>query len=433
MISWIDIALIPFSVFLLLIVLAVTQKAGDIFGLRPELQRKIVHVLTGSYALVIPFAFQNRSVFLAFTGLSLIVLLLLRLPVFSKEGVSSAIHSVERKSYGEVYLTIAVGLIFWFSDGQMVLYVLPLLVLTLSDTAAALAGTRYGSKHFEVNSGAKSWEGVTVFFLVTWIIALILLLLMTDIAPPNIVTLSFIIAAFSALVEADSWNGLDNLFVPMCIYLLLSSHMNTPPMQLLLLAAIFILALRIMVLLGYRIGMKRYISRAYVTFILMVCLTTARHNALLPALMLAAHIIASLCQSDRNADQDLSLLAFSTGISLFWLFIGDYAGYNALNSYNLTFAAMAMLFITLATCHYQLWIRLVVSFLGVGLLGILVLFTAKQNAFATGDHNYLFVWVFVSLILSAAAGLVIPQLFRVQKSFRVFLASFPLPLLLYIS
>ena len=82
-----------------------------------------------------------------------------------------------------------------------------------------------------------------MFFLVTWILAMVLLLLMTDIDRGKVVLLSVMIAAFGALVEADSWRGFDNLFVPIGIHLLLANNLATEPLQLGLLAAAFIATL----------------------------------------------------------------------------------------------------------------------------------------------------------------------------------------------
>ena len=76
-----------------------------------------------------------------------------------------------------------------------------------------------------------------MFFLVTWIVAMVLLLLMTDIGRVNVVLLSLAVAAFGALVEADSWRGFDNLFVPVGIHLFLARHLETEPLALLLLTA----------------------------------------------------------------------------------------------------------------------------------------------------------------------------------------------------
>src|SRR6185369_12578223 len=124
------------------------------------------------------------------------------------------LHDVQRTSYGEILLAIAVAFVFYFSIGRPVTYVLPIAVLTLSDTAAALVGVNYGRKRFTVEAGTKTLEGVAIFFLVTFILSSVILLLMTDIGRLNVVLLSAVVAAMSALIEADSWRGFDNLFVP---------------------------------------------------------------------------------------------------------------------------------------------------------------------------------------------------------------------------
>ncbi len=197
---------------------------------------------TGIYALTLPFTFSEPWPVLVLAALAALVLLVLRLPRFANTGLGTTLHGVERKSYGELLLALSVGFIFYFSVGKIVLYVLPIAVLTLSDAAAALIGTRYGRKHFAVEAGTKSLEGVAMFFMVTWILGMVLLL-MTDIGRVNVVLLSLVIAAFGALVEADSWRGFDNLFVPVGIHLFLASHLETQPLQLLLLTTTFVVVL----------------------------------------------------------------------------------------------------------------------------------------------------------------------------------------------
>jgi hypothetical protein len=57
-----------------------------------------------------------------------------------------------------------------------------------------------------------------------------------------VIVLSFLIAGFCALVEADSWRGLDNLFVPIGAHLLLARHLGTDPIALLFVAICFVAA-----------------------------------------------------------------------------------------------------------------------------------------------------------------------------------------------
>ena len=104
-----------------------------------------------------------------------------------------------------------------------VLYILPILILTLCDAASALVGSRYGRRVFQIEEGTKSVEGVVVFAVTAWLLSLIVILLLTDIGRGEAVLLAFITAVFGALLEAASWRGLDNLFIPLGLYFLLAN------------------------------------------------------------------------------------------------------------------------------------------------------------------------------------------------------------------
>src|ERR1700722_18064654 len=195
-----DIALVVVSLIVLVTVMIGVKWLGSRFSWRPELARKGVHVATGLYATFLPFMFGEVWPVLLLVGIAAAAMLVLRLPRLAKDGLGSTLHGVERHSYGELLLAAAIGVVFALSIGNPVLYVLPMAVLTLSDAAAALVGTRYGRKFFEVEAGNKRAEGGGAFFLVTWIVAMVVLLLLSDIGRGNVILLSLIIAAFGAMV-----------------------------------------------------------------------------------------------------------------------------------------------------------------------------------------------------------------------------------------
>ena len=56
--------------------------------------------------------------------------------------------------------------------------------------------------------------------MVTWILAMVALLLLSDVPCANVVLLSLITASFATVVEADSWRGFDNYFVPVGVLFL---------------------------------------------------------------------------------------------------------------------------------------------------------------------------------------------------------------------
>jgi len=87
----------------------------------------------------------------------------------------------------QFYLLLAVGFLFMCSQDNPILYVLPLTVIALSDTASALVGTKYARKRFTVAGGEKSLEGGAAFFTVTLVVSLILIMLLTDAPDLNVI------------------------------------------------------------------------------------------------------------------------------------------------------------------------------------------------------------------------------------------------------
>ena len=363
-----QLGLVLASVATLLAVMAAVKLVGRRYSWSAELQRKCVHVATGLYALTLPLTFSERWPVIVLIGLAGTVMLVLRQPRFAGTGLGSTLHGVERKSYGELLLALSVGLVFCFSIDRPVLFVLPITVLTLSDAAAAMVGTRYGRRIFAVEAGTKSLEGVTMFFLVTWIVATVILLLMTDIGRGNVVLLSVVIAAFGALVEADSWRGFDNLFVPVGIHLFLARHLETQPVLLFLLAVAFIAALGAILSLAPLLRLTNHAARAYTVLIFLICAVTEPYNAILPVIAVLAHMIAGRMRPCFSPYPDLDFLAVVAGAALFWLFVGEFSDHNSLNAYNLTFACAALVFFTVASDHRLLLAALAAAGLFAGML-----------------------------------------------------------------
>lgn len=424
-----DLGLVLASVAAILGVMAAVRRIGARRGWPAELQRKCVHLATGLYALCLPILFTEDWPVMLLVAASLAAMLVLRLPRLAAGGVGGAIHGVGRASHGEMFMAASVGLLFVLSAAEPALYVLPLAVLTLSDAAAALTGTRYGRKHFRVEEGAKSWEGVTMFFLVTLILSMVLLLLMTEIGRERVVLLSFLVAAFGTLVEADSWRGLDNLFVPVGLHLVLAANWETPPLQLSLLAAGFVAALAATMALAPALRLTRHAARSYAVLVFLVCATTDAHNAVLPVLAVSAHLAARRLRPCRSPYPDLDLVAAAAGVALLWLFLGEYLGRNALNAYNLTFAGAALVFVGLAAGPRRRFALPAALAAAVGL----VLLVAEWNAPRVQWGGALWPWVLASLGFCAAAAALRPDLFDGHRASRAVAAALPVPLALFAS
>jgi phytol kinase len=423
-----QLGLVAGSVALLVAVMAGVKLLGVRYAWPAEAQRKCVHVATGVYALTLPLTFSEPWPVLVLVALAVAVMLVLRLPRFADAGIGSALHGVERKSYGELLLALSVGFIFYFSIAKPVLYVLPITVLTLSDAAAAMIGTRYGRRFFPVEAGQKSVEGVTMFFLVTWIVAMVLLLLMTDIGRLNVVLLSLVVAAFGALVEADSWRGFDNLFVPVGIHLFLARHLETPPLELLLLVGGFVIVLFAILALARKLKLSNHAARAYTVVVFLICAVTAPHNAILPVAAVLAHIIACRVRPCSSPYPDLDLIAVIAGVGLFWLFLGEYLERNTLNIYNLTFAGAALVFLTIAAGR-----QVAIPVIAAVVLSGAVITIAGWNPEHTQWHGTLWPWIAASFALCLCVPFMWPALFDRYRSPRALALALPVPLVLFVS
>ena len=426
--TWQDTMLCFGTVGLLLALLGTVSVVGRRYNWPGELQRKLIHVATGITALALPFVFAEPWPVLVLMGLAIIVMLLLRLPAVAERGIGSALHSVQRQSFGEIMLAAAVAILFMRSTDQPVLYVLPILILTISDAAAALAGVHYGRKTFQVERGIKSLEGSAIFFLISWLLALITLLLMSEVGRANVVLVSFVIALFATVVEAESWRGFDNLFVPVGVHLFLARYLDGSVVDLAWVALALGLVLIVCARLGPRIDLTEHAARASALLGFLILVASSVQNLLLPGVALAAHLYARTKRPCDSAFPDLDIIAGMAMISLFWLAFGEWHGLNAINLFNLTFAALALSL--LATAGVTI---VPAGLAAAALLTAAVIGVAELNEAAAQWHGPLWPWIAVAFVLSWS----VPQLalgrFDEARSVRLGAVALCAPLILFIS
>lgn len=329
------------SVGVLLGLMALVRVLAARADLDAEVSRKLVHVGTGIYAMALPWLFPDRWPVYMLVGLTIVAMVLLRLPRLSG-GLGAALHGVRRRSWGDFMFALAVGLCFFLADGGALFYVLPIAVLTLADAAAALAGTAYGTRRFRVEDGHKSVEGSVVFFTVTLLIALICLMFLSRIPPANILALSVMIAAFGTLVEAQSWRGFDNLFLPLGLLVFLSIHADSSLAALAGLAGLFTVALVGFRAVGPRLGLTTHAARVHVVAMFLILAVVEVQNAILPAMVLVANAWAGLRRPAADDYGDLDIVAALALFSFGWLALGTATGWNAVQFYGLTSMGLAM-------------------------------------------------------------------------------------------
>lgn len=178
-----------------------------------EFSRKFVHIAVGSFVAFWPF-------FLEWNEIRVLSLLFLIGVVASKYlGLFSAIHSVQRPTWGEVFFALAVGVLTLVTKDKWI-YAAALLQMGLADGLAAIFGVRFGkSNSYLVFGHRKSIVGTATFMLTS----LLILAGFNLWGGASIDVLHIVgIAALATLIENIGVKGLDNLLVPVGVALLLT-------------------------------------------------------------------------------------------------------------------------------------------------------------------------------------------------------------------
>ena len=197
---------------MLLVGLKAAEKSGRF---HPEALRKGVHVGMGMVVLPLPWVFDRAWPMIVLAALACTALVVTRSIRNLRSGIGTVLGGVDRDSFGEIYYPISVTLLFVISQGEWLLYVIPILTLALADAVAALVGVRYGQTQYKTSDGSKSIEGSLAFFLVAFFSAHLPLLLLTDTGRAEAVLIATILALLVMMLELVAWRGLDNFFIPL--------------------------------------------------------------------------------------------------------------------------------------------------------------------------------------------------------------------------
>ena len=186
-------------------------------ALHPELVRKALHIGIGMIVLSFPWLFTDIWPVLAITGAGLLILSLRNATALGRH-FGGVLDRVSRQSEGDAYFLIAIAILFALSRDDALLFVVPLLVLTFADSAAALVGVRYGRLRYAIACGGKSVEGSAAFLVVAFLCAQIPILLLGHAGPAEALDVSASLACIATVTEALTHKGLDNLFVPLAAF-----------------------------------------------------------------------------------------------------------------------------------------------------------------------------------------------------------------------
>jgi phytol kinase len=358
--------LIGGSLSLLLALLAGVRHAARRIAMPAESQRKLVHLGLGLYCLAFPWIFSAPWQVAVLCALTLAVLITLRLSKQPSDGLGQALFSVGRNSYGDLLFALAVAIVFFRSGSAPVLYILPVAILTLSDAAAALVGSSYGRRRFTVEAGQKSWEGVALFFLTAWIIAMASLLLLSEVPRLNVILLGLFVAAFGAFIEADSWRGLDNLFVPVALQAILIDAIPASEARLLELLLMLAGTMVVAIAAARILQASQHVARAAGLVLFMFWTIAGIEDVILPVTAFVAAVVAQRLRPLPIPFPHLDALFAIVAVGLFWLVLGEGTGFVAVDYSNLTFATAAAALIAMALPQRR-WLAACVAIAVLGL------------------------------------------------------------------
>jgi phytol kinase len=193
-------------------------------GADGEWIRKLAHIGTGLLSISLPWIFSSRIPVFIICGASIALLLAIRyLPLFRNR--LSGVLDVGRESWGEIYFPLSVALLYQLARGGKLLYAVPLVVLTLADTVAALTGAEYGKHGYTATGATKSMEGSIAFFCAAFFSINVALVVFSDAGRVETLLISLDIALIVMLLEAIAWRGLDNIFIPLGVFILLRLYL----------------------------------------------------------------------------------------------------------------------------------------------------------------------------------------------------------------
>lgn len=197
------------------ILLIVTEK---ILNKYPEISRKILHIMVGNIAFILPI-FETDWV-MAFIAagpfIPLTFLMSPYTPIKSIKGRTSAAgHGM-----GLVYYSITWTILAYVFFDNMVVIAIGILSMSYGDGFASIIGMRYGKKKYNVFDDQKSYVGSLAMLVFTFITMIIALIYYNISLTFYVIGALLFISLIAALVEGITPKGLDNLSVPFVVVLL---------------------------------------------------------------------------------------------------------------------------------------------------------------------------------------------------------------------
>jgi phytol kinase len=194
------------------ILLIITEKILDKY---PTASRKILHIMTGNIAFLLPI-FQTKEVMALLVAGPFILFTFLMSPYSPIKSIkgktSSAGHGM-----GLVYYAISWTILAYIFFDHMVVIAIAIFAMSYGDGFASLLGMKFGKKKYKIFGDQKSYFGSISMFIFTFAMIVIAFLYYgLDITSYKLLIIAFMAMA-AAIIEAITPRGLDNLSVPLSI------------------------------------------------------------------------------------------------------------------------------------------------------------------------------------------------------------------------
>lgn len=186
-----------------------------------EFRRKSLHVATGLASLSLPAILIEP--WMVVSGLALVLAWMIAVRVLPclYRRFGPVLHECRRRSMGEIWFAVSLAVLMLYTSGLE--FVIPVLVLSLADAAAAITGRLVPSTRLGGPMRGKTLAGCTAFFLTAFVICLAMLTFYTALSSGGILICALSVAVASCLAEAVARRGLDNLAIPLVIWAVLAA------------------------------------------------------------------------------------------------------------------------------------------------------------------------------------------------------------------
>lgn len=209
-----QIYLLLLYIFAFLVILGLSELLHKKMKISAEYTRKISHFTSALTSLSFVYAFQSHWFVLVLAIFSFFLLYIGKL-----KNAFKSIENVSRPTLGSYLLPVGIYISFAISDfsNNRILFILPILILAISDTAAGIIGILYQEKGRNISvfgrTPGKTFAGTFTFLISTLIISYATFMAF-GYDFPKILILTICISVATTITEFVSPYGSDNLTIP---------------------------------------------------------------------------------------------------------------------------------------------------------------------------------------------------------------------------